>query len=149
MPENPIKIIIESVFSSQAAMVLASEKDHQPYTNLVAFSYSADLKHLYFATPRETTKYGNIMQNPNISMLIDARKNDSLSFGEGTAVTVVGKATELLGMEREKRLTAHAERLPGLGEFLGSPSIALFEIEVRTYVVARGLTDISVFDPQE
>lgn len=149
MPDNPVKVIIEGVFRSQAAMVLASEKNHQPYANLVAFSYSADLKYLYFATPRETTKYGNITQNPNISMLIDARKNDSLSFGEGTAVTVVGKATELLGIEREKRLTAHAERLPGLGEFLGSPSIALFEIEVRTYVVARGLTNISVFNPQQ
>jgi nitroimidazol reductase NimA-like FMN-containing flavoprotein (pyridoxamine 5'-phosphate oxidase superfamily) len=147
MREETIKNKIRLLLESQAAGVLATEVDHQPYANLVAFSFSPDLKRIFFATPSDTTKYRNLTKNPNISLIIDNRSNSTRDFSRSAAVTMLGKARELAGEDKARWMEEHEARLPGLAAFLHSPSIALFQIEVERYIIVDGLTDVAVYQP--
>lgn len=137
--------MLRTFFETQTTGVLATEQGRQPYANLVAYSYSDDLKRLVFATPVNTTKYNNLADNPRVSMIMDSRKNDPLDFTGSMAVTAVGVARELMGEERVSLMLRHSKRLPGLSDFLDSVNIALFEIEVHTYVIVKGLDDVSIY----
>jgi len=85
--------------------------------------------------------------NPNCSLLVDSRENDAADFSRGAAITAVGRAVEITGEKKAARMRAHADRLPGLAEFIDSPLIALFRIEVESYILVNGLTDVSVYHP--
>jgi nitroimidazol reductase NimA-like FMN-containing flavoprotein (pyridoxamine 5'-phosphate oxidase superfamily) len=147
MREEAIKNKIRLMLESQAAGVLATEAERHPYANLIAFSYSSDLKQIFFATPRDTTKYRNLAKNPNVSLIIDNRSNSTRDFHRTAAITALGKARELSGKDKAKRMDEHAARLPGLGEFVRSPSITMFQIEVERYIIVDGLTDVAVYEP--
>lgn len=147
MREETVKNKIRLMIESQATGVLATAMDHQPYASLVAFSYSPDLKQIFFATPSDTTKYRNLTGNPNISLIIDSRNSNTRDFSLSSAITALGKARELAGEDKSKRLEDHAARLPGLAGFVRSPSIALFQIDVHTYVVVDGLTEVAIYHP--
>ena len=72
--------VIRGLFASQPLAVLATMMSGQPYTNLVAFCETDDLKCLLFATNRSTRKYDNLVENPQIAMLIDSRANQESDF---------------------------------------------------------------------
>jgi nitroimidazol reductase NimA-like FMN-containing flavoprotein (pyridoxamine 5'-phosphate oxidase superfamily) len=139
--------LLESLFLFQTTGVLATEMNHLPYANLVAFSYSLDYKFIYFVTQRGTRKYENITANRNVAILIDSRKNDSLDFHASLAVTGIGTACELSGEPLASRIKLHRERLPGLDEFIRSPSIVIFQIEIERYIIVNGLTDTTTVYP--
>jgi len=50
--------------------VLATVHDNMPYTLLVAYAFDRQEKVVVFLTPRKTTKYTNILGNPNVSISI-------------------------------------------------------------------------------
>lgn len=53
--------------------VLATAYDNIPYTSLVAYAFDDQKKVFIFLTPRKTTKFINILRNPDVSLLIDTR----------------------------------------------------------------------------
>jgi nitroimidazol reductase NimA-like FMN-containing flavoprotein (pyridoxamine 5'-phosphate oxidase superfamily) len=138
---------IRAMLESQTSGVLATASGMQPYANLVAFSFAEDLTCIYFVTPNDTAKYANLVRNANCSLLVDRRSNDPADFSTGAAVTAVGRAVEITGEEKTSRLITHLERLPGLAAFISLPTIALFRIEVESYVVVNGLEGVSVWRP--
>lgn len=147
MPDAVTRDTLAALLDSQLTCVLATESGHQPYANLVAFSFSDDLRKLFFATPRNTAKYGNLLGNPRLAVVIDSRKNSPEDFSRATTVTALGYGRELTGDARTKPLAHHSRRLPGLAAFLEIESIALFEIEVYKYIITQGLDATSVFIP--
>ena len=147
MREETIKNKIRLLVESQATAVLATAADSQPYASLVGFSYSADLKKIFFATPNNTTKYRNLADNPNISLIIDSRICNQKDFSRSAAITVMGEAHELEGEDRSQKLADHAARLPGLAGFFSSPTMAMFQIDVQAYIVADGMTEVAVYHP--
>lgn len=147
MPESAAPDIIRSLLESQTAGVLATERDRRPYANLVAFSFNADLRNIYFVTPCTTAKYDNLTMNPNCSLLVDRRTDNPDDFSGGAAITAVGRAVEITGEEKEEKMRAHADRLPGLAGFIDSPAMAFFRIEVESYILVKGLSDVSVYHP--
>ena len=147
MPEQKTKELLAELLNSQITGVIATEQDHQPYTNLVAFSFSDDLKKIYFATPADTTKYKNLAGNPRISLLIDTRRNNREDFSGSAAVTVLGICRELSGNIKNEKLMSHSVRLPGLNEFLNNDMIAMLEIEVQKYIITSGLDSTAVYIP--
>jgi len=147
MPERADPAIIRSLLESQTTGVLATERDRRPYANLIAYSFDPDLRQIYFVTPCTTAKYGNLSMNPNCSLLVDTRTNDPADFSSAAALSAIGRAVEITGEEKSARMRAHADRLPGLAAFIDSPAMALFRIEVETYILVNGPTDISVYHP--
>ena len=72
--------LLNPLLLSQHLAVLSTYYDGQPYSNLVAFAATNDLKHILFATSRNTRKYDNLCENKKVAMLIDSRKNETSDF---------------------------------------------------------------------
>lgn len=147
MPDKIIKEKLLILLNSQVTGVLATESEHQPYASLIAFSFTDDLRKIIFATPNNTTKFRNLVQNPHVSVVIDSRQNNPENFSCSTAVTVLGVSRELKGDTKLKKQQIHSGRLPGLADFLAMEVIALFEIEVKRYIITEGLNSTVVYVP--
>ena len=86
---------LKTLFRTHPLAVLATQNELQPYTSLVAFAASDDLKELLFATTRATRKYANFSSNPRVAMLVDNRSNRLSDFSEAMAVTALGAIEEV------------------------------------------------------
>jgi nitroimidazol reductase NimA-like FMN-containing flavoprotein (pyridoxamine 5'-phosphate oxidase superfamily) len=139
---NAYKKDLKSLFASQHTCVLATQKDGQPYTSLVAFSSSEDLKDLFFATMRTTRKFANLSPDSRVAMLIDNRSNLPSDFQWATGVTVTGRAEELANPDRQMALTAYLVKHPHLEDFVSSPSCAFLRIRVETYYVVTRFQNV-------
>lgn len=133
---------LKGLFALQRLAVLATQNEGQPYTNLVAFTASKDLKQLFFATTRATRKYANLTADSRVAMLIDNRSNEAADFRWAMAVTATGKVEEIEGHEREKALKIYLAKHPHLEEFVSSPSCALLKISVDRYRVASRFQEV-------
>lgn len=127
---------LQGLFESQRLAVLATQNEGQPYTSLVAFTASKDLKQLFFATTRATRKYANLTADSRVSMLVDNRSNKATDFRWAMAVTATGKAEEIEGREREEASKLYLAKHPHLEEFVSSPSCAFLRISLDRYYVA-------------
>jgi nitroimidazol reductase NimA-like FMN-containing flavoprotein (pyridoxamine 5'-phosphate oxidase superfamily) len=127
---------LKGLFGSQRLAVLATQNEGQPYTSLVAFTASEDLKQLFFATTRATRKYTNLNADSRVAMLIDNRSNEATDFRWAMAVTATGTAEEIEGYERKEALKLYLSEHPHLEEFVSSPSCALLSVSVDRYYVA-------------
>ncbi len=70
--------------------VLATNEDGRPYTSLISFAITPDLKTVIFATPKNTRKFKNIMDTKDVAVLIDNRSNKNKGFIETQAITILG-----------------------------------------------------------
>ncbi len=137
------------MFVFQQLAVLATSQRGQPYTSLVAFAFSDDLRRLFFATTRATRKFANLQAEPRVSLLIDNRSHRSDDFREAIAVTALGRAQEVGDSERQVLLDLYLDRHAGLKEFATAPTCALFQVEVTRYsLVSRFQNVVEVlFEP--
>lgn len=132
-----LQAFLTELFASQNLAIIATARDQQPFTNLVAFAATNDLKHLVFATPRATRKFANLSKNPKVAMTIDNRQNVTTDFAEATAVMAIGTAREVTGPEKEPLLKLYLAKHPELQGFVSSPSCALICIGVTKYDIVR------------
>ena len=143
MTENQeLKNLLEKLFGHQRLAVLGTQSTDGPYGNLVAFAATADLKRLLFATTRSTRKYGNILGNPRVSMVMDNRTNEEADFRSAIAVTATGPVKELDGAARDALQSIFVRKHPYLVDFVTSPTCALFQLEVETYYIVRQFQNI-------
>ena len=140
--ESELELLIRELFDSQKLAVLGTQKEGQPYANLIAFAASDDLKSLYFVTARATRKYANIEADARVTLLIDNRSNEDADFSQAAAVTATGKAKEVPSSGRDEVLTIYLAKHPMLKDFVESPSCALLQVEVRTYYLVRRFQNV-------
>jgi nitroimidazol reductase NimA-like FMN-containing flavoprotein (pyridoxamine 5'-phosphate oxidase superfamily) len=129
---------LTQLFDSQLIAVLGTSSGDDPYTCLVGFRFTPDLKHLIFATMRNRLKYRQISSNPRVSLIIDDRKNSPSDFNHATSVTIVGSALDTKEPERGKLANMLVERHPFLNDFVKDPSCAIMKVMVeKMYVVGE------------
>ena len=116
--ELELEELIRELFTSQRFAVLGTQSRGQPYANLVAFTASADLKSLFFATARATRKYANIEADARVTVLVENRSNQDSDFSKAAAVTATGRAEELPETEREEVLKNYLKKHPMLSHLL-------------------------------
>jgi nitroimidazol reductase NimA-like FMN-containing flavoprotein (pyridoxamine 5'-phosphate oxidase superfamily) len=138
---------IRELLESQKLAVLSTLGHIQPYSNLVAFAATPDLKYLLFATTRATRKYANLLANRRVSILIDNRTNEAADFAEAAAVTVLGQAEEMQGAELTQLLPLYLGRHPYLRDFVTSPTCALFRVSVERYILVTRFQDVREIIP--
>ena len=138
--------MLKTLLTSQRLAVVATVMQGRPYTSLVAFAASEDLRRIVFCTARATTKYRNLSEEPNVSVLIDSRTHSVEDFATGAAVTAIGKASELpesiVGPAIERFLRKH----PHLEVFVRSPSTALCSVEVEKYYLVTRFQHVVEMD---
>ena len=127
--------LLEQVLSTQYFAVLNTLCEGLPYSNLVAFTATDDLKALVFVTSREARKYKNMQENRNISLLIDNRTNQPSDVSQAVAITVIGSAREAI--ENKSSLQAiFLNRHPHLQQFVDNSNNAMMLVTVREYIIA-------------
>ncbi|MFX1271647.1 MAG: pyridoxamine 5'-phosphate oxidase family protein [Promethearchaeota archaeon] len=127
---------LAQLFDSQLIAVLGTSSDDDPYTCLVGFKFTSDLKNVIFATMRNRLKYRQISSNPRVSLIIDDRKNSPSDFNHATSVTIVGTAIDTEEPERERLADMLVEKHPFLKDFVKDPSCAIMKVMVeRMYIV--------------
>lgn len=140
---------LKELFSGQQLAVLSTHEHGQPYGNLVAFTATQDMKSLFFATTRATRKFGNIADDPRVSMLIDNRSNQASDFHDAMAVTATGSAEEVMGQEKGAFLRPYLTKHPHLEDFVMSPTCALMRVEVDRYYVVSHFQHVVVLNMKE
>ena len=127
--------LLKEVINSQYFAVLNSVDEGLPYSNLVSFAISDDLKFLFFVTDRKTRKYRNIQKNYNISLLIDNRTNQPSDITRAIAITVIGTAEEEIDHKSNFR-EIFLKRHPQLTQFIDDPNNALIMVRIGEYIIA-------------
>ena len=143
---DQLATLLRSLFQQQLHMVLATHDGKAPYTSLMAFAAAPLLDRLYFVTSRSTSKYGNIMTNNQVSALIDNRSNNSADFQSALAVTVLGRAKELMGEDKSGPLSLFLHRHPALEPFCLAPSSALMALVVRRFILVNRFDEVQLLD---
>lgn len=143
LEKSELESLLKELFSIQLLAVLGTLSRSGPYGNLVAFAATDDLATLLFATTRSTRKYGNLVETPRVSMVIDNRSNNENDFHEAVAVTATGSVKELHGTERDKLQDHFLIKHPYLIDFVASPTCALIKLEVETYYIVRQFQNVT------
>ncbi len=133
MPRH--EALLREVVSTQYFAVLSTIGQGLPYSNLVSFAATDDLKSLVFVTGRNTRKYRNMQDNHSISLLIDNRSNKPSDTSRAVAITAVGTAREEIDNKSLFQAILLA-RHPQLRHFVEAPDNAIMLVAVREYIVA-------------
>lgn len=127
--------ILRQLLESQLLGVLGTQHEGEPYTSLVGFVATSDLKSLLFTTGRSTRKLANLEGEARASMLIDNRSNQPADFAEASAVTAVGAVEEVGIEERTEFERLYLAKHPQLESFVRSPSCVPLRLRVSVYMV--------------
>ena len=138
--------VLKALLETQHLAVVATQMPGHPYTSLVAFAASDDLRSLGFVTSRATTKYRNLSREPGVSMLIDSRTHSVEDFSAGAAVTAVGTASELADKQAEPIVERFLRKHPHLEAFVRSPSTAVCMLDVEKYYLVTRFQHVEEMD---
>jgi hypothetical protein len=127
--------ILRAMLESQLLGVLGTHHEGEPYTSLVGFAATDDLKFLLFTTGRATRKHANLVADSRASMLIDSRTNRPADFTEAAAATAVGVVEEVGESELPEFDRVFLKKLPHLESFVASPSCVRLRLRVTAYMV--------------
>ncbi len=137
-----IKKKIRELFIDQKLAVLSTHHSGQPYASLIAFVGKEDLKRIYFVTPRTTRKFANLSADSRVAILINSSLNMESDFHEAVSVTALGNAKEINGTKNEEILSLYLTKHPYLEAFATSPTCALVEVAITTYVMVKNFQHV-------
>ena len=139
--ETQFKEYISKMLINNRFGVLATESKGQPHASFIAITATDDLLKLYFATYRNTKKYSNLMQNENVSILIENR-NAQEDVQQISILTAFGKAEELDAENFKTVRNTHFVVHPEQKTFLSSTDCTLFVVNVDAYQLVLSIDDI-------
>ena len=128
--------------NSQDLGVLATHNNGQPYTSLVAFVCSQDLKQLYFVIGKATKKYTNLKSDPRAAMLIDSRSNTPMDIADAMAATAAGSVEMVEGNDLVQLKKMYLKKHPHLTDFAESSSTRLIKLTVSCYYVVNRFQNV-------
>lgn len=133
--DSSLRVKIQRLVIEQEYGVLCVQGSGQPYGALVAFAFSADLRHFTFATPISTRKYRLLSECNHVALVIDNRPNKVSELMEVEAVTATGHSCLLQrGVEFDKWAESLISRHPYLTSFVQAPTCALFKVEIVRFL---------------
>lgn len=138
--------IVRQLLNEQKVGILATINSNKPYTSIVGFAATDDLKTIYFGTPVATLKFRNIQDNPNVSILIDNRKNLGSDFSKAAALTCMGIASSEDDSPDHLGINHLINRHPELKTFFNSPSCKIIKICVSKYSLVLRFQEVTEID---
>jgi len=136
---------IKNLLEKQKFGVIATQGKDIPYTNLVAFFSTDNMKNIVFATSKKTEKYQNILRNGKMSMLIDNCTNTPSDIENAIVVSAFGSAHEIK-QNKHDFIKKYEEKHPYLSDFVKSDDCALIIIKVQYYQYIYKFKEIHLID---
>lgn len=120
--------------------VLSTSLDNQPNSSLMQYVTNKEATEIYMLTLKKSTKLFNIVNNPQVSLLVDSRDNSKINDVDIRALTVYGKA-DLIG---DKSLEAEAialltKAVPGLDSMAKHPEVGVIRVKIESMLLYEGL----------
>ena len=141
-PKIDVRSSIQTLFEAQSLAVLATWGEAQPYTSLVGFVATPDLHSLLFVTSQNTRKYGNLIQHPQVSLLIDSRSNREADFHQAIAVTALGSAHPISKADHPQMVALYLARHAYLEAFVHAPTTDLIQVRVARYYMVQQFQNV-------
>jgi len=130
----------------QPHAVLATESEGKPYTSLIAYALTPDIKGLIFITPKSTRKYKNILKNKHVSLLIDTRTNTPRDYMGAESVTILGNAHRVRRGKNKTRLSGiFVKKHARLKKIITSPETALILVEITDCIHVTKFQSVSIW----
>jgi heme iron utilization protein len=127
--------------------VLATQDIAVPYTSLVAYAVTPDLKRLVFSTTRGTRKYKNILNAHGVALLIDNRPRGNKGLMKAEAITVLGIARPVRKGKLWGELTKiFLNKHPDFEGFIKAPSTVLMAVEIAQCVHVGRFQTVTTWD---
>lgn len=133
---------LRQLLETQKYAVLATDNHGQPYTSLMAYSITDDLRAFILMTERGRLKYENLMTNPRVAIMVDNRQNLGSDLDATIAVTAQGMAEEITDEARDEWRAFCLARHPALRTFADSPGCAFIRIQVASYLIVRRFQNV-------
>lgn len=142
--ETELEARVRQLLDQQFQGVLATQQDHAPYTSLMAFAATADLRGLLIATLRQSQKHHNLCRNTEVSFLIDNRTNAPEDYQHAVAISANGSVRALTPEQLPQARNQFLARHPSLRGFLDLPDCVLLCIDVRQYQVVSQFQAVAI-----
>ena len=133
---------IRALLEGQHLSVLATQGDGQPYTSLMAYSFTEDLRFILLATAMSTRKHRNIIGESRVALLVDDRSNNEEDLEKAAALTIIGEACDVETDEIDYYYDLYLERHPSLKSFLASSSTVFFKVKVQKYLLVSRFEEV-------
>ena len=121
--------------------VLATVSEGKPHCSLMSYISDEEGHEIYLISNKQTKKYGNLMENPTVSLLIDTREE---AMGHRRvyikALTVSGEFQPI--KDPGKRELIHKKffnRHHHLADFLNDPGAEIFSIKIKSFQLLDGV----------
>ncbi len=135
--EQQLRDQIGHLLASQQLTVLATQRDGQPYSSLMAFAHTEDLRTIVVATGQASRKFANIERDPRVSLFFDDRSNTPADFHHATALTALGVARKCARGQGAELRELYLGRHPYLEPFVTAPATSLLAITVNHYLLVN------------
>ena len=142
--KEQLRQTVRTLLDCQAHGVLATQHERQPYTSLMAFAVTPDLRWIVIATYRATQKHANLLTNPRASLLIDNRTNKSAGYHNTVAISAQGMVSEVDVARRDEMLQLYLDKHPDLSDFVSETDCVLLAIEVESFYVVSEFQNVDV-----
>ena len=73
--KSNLKVTLKKLLKSSLYGVLATQYKSQPYTSLLAYAFTGDLRNIIFVTPQTTRKYKLLNNCKRVAFQVDNRGN--------------------------------------------------------------------------
>ncbi|MCX5811339.1 MAG: pyridoxamine 5'-phosphate oxidase family protein [Proteobacteria bacterium] len=128
--------------------ILATQDTNTPYTSLVAYAITPDLKKLIFATTKDTHKYRNMINSKQVALLIDNRSSGNKNLIKLETLTCLGIARPVKrGNLWDEFARIFLNKHPDFEEFIKAPTTALMEVEIIRYIHVGEFQTVSTWEP--
>ncbi len=140
---------VESLLNIQRFAALATQGGGAPYTSLVAFAATPDLRQIVFPTRAGTQKFANLESEPRVALLVDNRSNTTGDYSNAIAVTAIGRVHIADGPGAEDGRGLLLARHPMLAEFLALADCRIAAITVSHYLLVTRFESVTRLDPSD
>jgi uncharacterized pyridoxamine 5'-phosphate oxidase family protein len=141
--EKEVEVLLSSLLKEELFAVLVTKAPEYPYTSLVAFSVTDDLKNLFFVTTKFTRKYHYLIADERAALFIDNRSNRYTDLIDAITVSAMGRIKEVERQSNHNLEKIYLSKHPYLEEFLSSPSSALMCMHVKRYLVVKEFQNVT------
>jgi nitroimidazol reductase NimA-like FMN-containing flavoprotein (pyridoxamine 5'-phosphate oxidase superfamily) len=120
--------------------VLATCSEGKPHCSLMAYFTDDAVTVVYMVTLKQTQKYRNFQQNPQVSLLVDTRNGSPSAARAGIqALTVSGIFQPIIEIaERKRVLDEISRRQPHLRELVAHEDAEPFAIRIASFLLLDG-----------
>lgn len=133
---------IKRLLREGSMCVLATCSENKPLCSLMAYVTDDEARTLFMATLKTSRKYRNILQCPDVSVLVDTRVADHTQPNAAKALTVSGTASVLQDVVPRSLVLSRIEQThPHLKELLAHPGAEVIAVKASSYLLLDGPLD--------